>query len=97
MIGKIYTISLKRHGNSGYKRGWEHFLKKHENLRSMSKINYISNKWLDVVYGVQIPQDMVYKHQAVVLYHLQQQFHPKICTPHIIATHRKKNKSSFII
>ena len=37
--------------NSDYKRRWDDFLKKHENITSVIKTNYISNKWLDVVDG----------------------------------------------
>ena len=54
------------------------FLKKHENLKSVSKTNYISNKWIDVADGVDIPQDGVYKHQAVVFCYIQEDLDPKI-------------------
>ena len=34
----------EKNENSDYKKGWESFLKKHENVTSMSQTNYISNK-----------------------------------------------------
>ena len=45
--------------------GWESFLKKHKNVKSVSKTNYVSNKWIDFADGISIPQNWVYKHQAV--------------------------------
>ena len=70
-------------------------MNKHEKLTSVSKINYISNNWLDIADGVDIPQDRVYKHQAVVFCHKEEKFDPKNCTPHIRATHRKTNEVKF--
>ena len=87
----------EKNENNDYKRGWESILKKHENLTSVSKTNYISNKWLDGTDGVDIPQDRVYKHQAVVICHKEENFDPKNCTPHIRATHRETNNSNFMI
>ena len=41
-------------------------MKKHVNVKSVSKTNYTSNKWLDAADGVDMSQDRVYKHQAVI-------------------------------
>ena len=61
----------------------------------MSKTDYISNEWLDVADGVDIVQDGVYKHQAVVFYYKEETFDPKNCTPHIRATYRKTKEVKF--
>ena len=52
--------------NRDYKGGWVSYLKKHENVISVSKTNHISNKWLDIVDGAEVPQNMVYNYQAMV-------------------------------
>ena len=70
-------------------------MKKHEKITSVSKTNYISNKWIYVADSVEIPQYMVYKHQDMILYCKQQNFFPKTCTPHIRATHRTTNEVKF--
>ena len=70
-------------------------MKKLVNVTSMSKTNYISNKWLDVADRVDIPQDRVYKHRAVIFFHKEENFDPKICTPHIRVTHKKTNEVKF--
>ena len=52
---------------------------------------------LDIADGVDIVQDRVYKHQAVVFYHKgeSENSDPKNCTPHIRATYRKTNEVKF--
>ena len=74
---------------SDNERGWECFLKKHENITSVSKTNYIWTKWLDVADGVEILQDRVFKHQAMVLYFKQEKIDPKNCTSYIRTIHKK--------
>ena len=83
----LYNFFGETNENSDYERGWESFLKTHENVKSVNKTNYISNKWLDVVDGVDIAQDREYKHQAVVRHSKDERFDPKNFTPHIRATH----------
>ena len=70
-------------------------MKKHENAISVSKTNYISNKWLDNADGVDIPQDRVHKHQVMVFCHKEETFDQKNCTSHIRATYRKTNEVKF--
>ena len=57
----------------------------------MSKTNYISNKWLDVAHGVDIPQDRINKHQTMVLCSKDERFNPKNRKPYIRTTHQKTN------
>ena len=57
---------------------WKSFLKKHKHITSVSKTNYINNKLLDVADCIGIPQDRVYKHQAVVFCTKDSVFDPKI-------------------
>ena len=59
VIKKIYIISLERRMKIVTTKGLEKFLKKHKNVKSVRKTNYIGNKWLDVADGVDIPQDWV--------------------------------------
>ena len=83
--------------NSDYKRGWKFFLKEHENdTNSVSKTNYISNKWIDIADGVEIPQDRVYNHQAVALrYNKDSIFNPMRHPLSIRATCKNTNEVKF--
>ena len=83
----------EKNENSDFESGWESFLRKHENVISVSKTNYINNEMLDVADGVDIPQDRN-KHQALVFCHKEGKFDPKN-TLHIRGTHRKTNEVKF--
>ena len=91
----LYNFFGEKNKNSDYEMGWESFLMKHENAKTMNKTNYISNKWLDVADGVEVAQDRVYKYQAVVLCHKETDFDIMNCTPYIRATPQKTNEVKF--
>ena len=88
----LYNFFREKNEKSDYKTGWGSFLKKYENITSVSKTDDISNKRLDVADGVDIPQDTVCKQHAVEFCHKEEKFDLKNCTPYIRATYRKTNE-----
>ena len=68
----------------------------HENATSVSKTNNISNKRLDVIDGVEIPHDRVWKHHVVVLCYKDSIVNLRIHEQRIRATHRTTNEVKFL-
>ena len=70
-------------------------MRKHQNITSVTKTKYINNKRLDVVDNIEIPEDMIYKHEAVVLCDKQQIFIPNIITQYIWDTNKETNEVKY--
>ena len=39
--------------------GWESLSKKHENIKFVSKTNYVNNKWYDITDGIDVLEDKI--------------------------------------